>query len=352
MRAQINSSASGTKVRHTSPGRICKVRVRVPCVESQARIADILSAYDDLIENNRRRIALLEQAAREIYREWFVRFRFPSHETTRIVNGLLEGWECKKIADVCLTTGGGTPSTKRAEYWEGDVTWVVPTDVTNNDCLVLLDTARKITEKGLRESSAKMVSAETILMTSRASVGFFAIMDREVCTNQGFINVVPHDEGIRLYLLFNLMNRVSEIRSNAPGHNVSGDQQRTISRNGCRDPDESDRLRVFVQGFRGHPSSTMPEALNICVVSSPRHPPPTPHVRGGGGMNRADAADLIAVGEGCPPTQCARGTSAVGWRCERQRDLRDDSAWCGGRWRGRRDGRNGRKIPVRMSETR
>ena len=217
VRAQINSSASGTKVRHTSPGRICKVRVRVPCVESQARIADILSAYDDLIENNRRRIALLEQAARELYREWFVRLRFPGHENTRIVDGLPEGWECKKIADVCLTTGGGTPSTKRAEYWDGDITWVVPTDVTNNDCLVLLDSVRKITEEGLRESSAKMVPAETILMTSRASVGFFAMIDREACTNQGFINVAPHDEEIRLYVLFNLINLVPEIRSNAQG---------------------------------------------------------------------------------------------------------------------------------------
>ena len=60
---------------------------------TQTRIADILSAYDDLIENNRRRIALLEQAARELYREWFVRLRFPGHERTTIVDGLPEGWE-------------------------------------------------------------------------------------------------------------------------------------------------------------------------------------------------------------------------------------------------------------------
>ena len=191
--------------------------VLLPSRSEQTRIADILSAYDDLIENNRRRIALLEQAAQELYREWFVRLRFPGHENTRIVDGLPEGWQRKKIADVCLTTGGGTPSTKRAEYWDGEITWVVPTDVTNNDCLVLLDSVRKITAEGLRESSAKMVPAETILMTSRASVGFFAMMDREACTNQGFINVAPHDKEIRLYVLFNLINRVPEIRSNAQG---------------------------------------------------------------------------------------------------------------------------------------
>ena len=107
VRGQISSSASGTKVRHTSPDRIYRVRVRVPGVESQARIADILSAYDDLIENNRRRIALLEQAARELYREWFVRLRFPGYENTRIVDGLPEGWERRTIADVCTSFDDG-----------------------------------------------------------------------------------------------------------------------------------------------------------------------------------------------------------------------------------------------------
>ena len=214
---RIINLVSSSGVPHINLTVLRNFELPVPPVETQRHIADILSAYDDLIENNRRRIALMEQAARELYREWFVRFRFPNYETTRIVDGLPEGWERKKIADVCLTTGGGTPSTKRDEYWEGDVTWVVPTDVTNNDSLVLLDSARKITEKGVRESSAKMVPAGTILMTSRASVGFFATMDREVCTNQGFINIIPHDEGISLYLLFNLIYRVSEIRSNAHG---------------------------------------------------------------------------------------------------------------------------------------
>ena len=65
----------------------------IPPWDTQTRIADILSAYDDLIENNRRRMALLEDAARQLYREWFVRLRFPGHEHTRIVNGVPEGWE-------------------------------------------------------------------------------------------------------------------------------------------------------------------------------------------------------------------------------------------------------------------
>ena len=218
VRGQISSSATGTKVKHTAPERIYRVKIVVPTdVNQQRRIASILSAYDDLIENNRRRIQLLEQAARLLYKEWFVHLRFPDHEHVKIKDGIAEGWERKKIADVCDTIGGGTPSTKVSDYWEGDITWVVPTDVTRNDCLVLLDSERKITEKGLRESSAQLVPANTILMTSRASVGFFALMDAEICTNQGFINIIPHDEEMRMYLLFNLMSRASEIRSNAKG---------------------------------------------------------------------------------------------------------------------------------------
>ena len=192
-------------------------RLPVPDRTIQRRIVSILSAYDDLIENNRRRIQLLEQAARLLYREWFVRLRFPGYEHVEVKDGVPEGWERRTIADICETVGGGTPLTKVSEYWDGDVTWVVPSDVTKNDCLVLLSSERKITEKGLRESSAKLVPANIILMTSRASVGFFALMDVEVCTNQGFINIIPHDEEMRMYLLFNLMSRVTEIRSNAKG---------------------------------------------------------------------------------------------------------------------------------------
>jgi len=208
---------TGATIKHLPRQQLAKVEIEIPPLPVQKWIASILSAYDDLIENNRRRIQLLEQAARLLYKEWFVHLRFPGHEHAKIIDGVPEGWERKKIADVCDTVGGGTPSTKVPEYWEGDITWVVPSDVTKNNCLALLDSERKITEKGLRESSAKMVPAETILMTSRASVGFFALMDIEVCTNQGFINLIPQKSELRMYLLFNLLSRVSEIRSNSKG---------------------------------------------------------------------------------------------------------------------------------------
>ena len=213
----LERNAVGTTMLNLSEKIVGGLPIPIVALSLQQRIAAILSAYDDLIENNRRRIHLLEEAARLLYREWFVHLRFPGHERVRVIAGVPEGWERKRIPNVCETVGGGTPSTNVAEYWDGDITWVVPTDVTRNDCLVLLDSERKITEKGLRESSAKMVPAETILMTSRASVGFFALVDQPVCTNQGFINIIPHQNELRMYLLFNLMSRVDEIRGNAKG---------------------------------------------------------------------------------------------------------------------------------------
>ena len=217
LQRRFKQFTQGAAQDNLSQAKLLSLELLVPPLAEQTRIASILSAYDALIENNRRRIQLLEQAARLLYKEWFVRLRFPGHERVKVTDGVPEGWERKVLSDVCETVGGGTPSTKVSEYWDGDVTWVVPSDVTQNDCLVLLDSERKITNRGLRESSAKMVPAKTILMTSRASVGFFALMDFEVCTNQGFINIIPHDEEMRMYLLFNLMSRVAEIRSNAKG---------------------------------------------------------------------------------------------------------------------------------------
>ena len=93
VRQQISARATGGKVRHTAPERIGQVVVPLPPRDAQRRIAGALSAYDDLIENNQRRMAFLEEAARQLYREWFVRLRFPGHEHTRISNGVPEGWE-------------------------------------------------------------------------------------------------------------------------------------------------------------------------------------------------------------------------------------------------------------------
>lgn len=215
---KINAIAKGTAQKALSIADLKLMEIVIPNVSIQYKIVAILSAYDDLIENNRRQIALLEEAASRLYKEWFVDFHFPGHEQVKIVDGVPEGWVEKYINEICDTIGGGTPSTKVKEYYDGGtVRWVTPTDITQNSSIILLDTAKKITEEGLQHSSAKLVPPYTILMTSRASVGYFALCRHEVCTNQGFISCVPKSENYRMYLLYNLMNRVDEIRNKAGG---------------------------------------------------------------------------------------------------------------------------------------
>ena len=99
-RSFVRSRIGGAAQPNASAPVLGSFEFRLPSRREQVRISDVLSAYDDLIENNRRRIALLEEAARLLYREWFVHFRFPGHEHVKIINGLPEGWERRTLGDV------------------------------------------------------------------------------------------------------------------------------------------------------------------------------------------------------------------------------------------------------------
>ncbi len=216
-RGTLYNTTIGSSQKALTISALQNIEIPIPPINTQHKIADVLSSYDDLIENNQKQIKLLEEAAQRLYKEWFVDLRFPGHEKTPIVDGVPEGWERKKIADVCQTIGGGTPNTKITEYYNGKIYWVTPTDITSTKNLFLLDTEKKITEEGLLHSSARMLPPYTILMTSRASVGYFGLCEQEVCTNQGFISCVPNEDVLRYYLLGNLRSRVDEIRGLAGG---------------------------------------------------------------------------------------------------------------------------------------
>jgi type I restriction enzyme S subunit len=112
-RAQVRGSATGATVRHTAPKRICEASVLVPdTVVEQRQVAQVLSAYDDLIATNQRRIALLEDTARRLYREWFVHLRFPGHESVPIRDGVPEGWAHMPLSDIADITMGQSPESK------------------------------------------------------------------------------------------------------------------------------------------------------------------------------------------------------------------------------------------------
>ena len=185
-----------------SPGDVEGVDITLPPLPIQCKIASILSTYDDLIENNLKRIKLLEEKT------------FLSYKG--IVNS--EKLEEFTIEEVCDTEGGGTPATGNRQFWdEGEIIWFSPSDLTKHNSIVLLDSEKKITELGLQKSSAKLVPPKTILMTSRASIGYFGLINKPACTNQGFINIIPFKEHYRAFMLFDLKSRKEEIIGNANG---------------------------------------------------------------------------------------------------------------------------------------
>lgn len=160
-----------------------KLKIKIPDLPTQQRIADILSAYDDLIENNNKRIALLQKAAQELYKEWFVRFRFPGHETTKFVNGLPEGWTRKKISEFYNTCSGGTPSRSKPEYYENGVyPWVKTGEIKDS---IIIDAEEYITENAIRNSSAKLLPAKSVVMAMYGvNIGMLAYFDQEMTCNQ------------------------------------------------------------------------------------------------------------------------------------------------------------------------
>jgi type I restriction enzyme, S subunit len=174
---------------------IHKIKVLFPKdAETQRKIAAILTAYDDLIETNKRRIALLEKMAEELYREWFVRMRFPGHQNTRFVKGVPEGWEMRKIAKAFDFTGGGTPSKIVSSYWNnGTVNWFTPSDITGASGIFLSESEDRCSDEGLARSSAKLFPPYSVMMTSRATIGAIGINTTPACTNQGFITCIPNE---------------------------------------------------------------------------------------------------------------------------------------------------------------
>ncbi|TAM06249.1 MAG: restriction endonuclease subunit S, partial [Pusillimonas sp.] len=209
----IAANAIQTGVPHSNLGQLRAHPMRIPSLTEQRAIAGVLSALDDKIEQNRRTAQKLEQLARAIFRAWFVDFDpvkakaagaagFPSMPQAVFdalptvfvdsdIGPVPDGWEVKAVGDVVTVKGGATPSTKDAEFWEGGThCWATPKDMSRLEHPVLLDTERCITDEGVERISSGMLPVGTVLMSSRAPVGYLAIAGVPTAINQGFIAMV------------------------------------------------------------------------------------------------------------------------------------------------------------------
>ena len=219
VRQQIRGSASGTKIRHTAPSRIAQVKVRVPPPGIQRRIAGILSAYDELMENCQRRIRILEEMARALYREWFVRFRFPGHEKVPRVNSSLgpipQGWEAVTFTGIADVLSGGTPKTDVPEFWDGTIPFFTPRDAP--DCFYVLDTDKHTNELGLSKCASELYPKDTVFITARGTVGKVAMPSVPMAMNQSCYALRGKPGIPQRFLFLMTLKQVDYLKTNTGG---------------------------------------------------------------------------------------------------------------------------------------
>jgi type I restriction enzyme S subunit len=214
-RERFYNLAGGAAQPNMSGGQIEAVEIPLPPRPAQQRIGSILSAYDDLIENNRRRMGLLEEAARQLYREWFVRLRFPGHEHTRITSGVPEGWEKTNALEAMSVLSGGTPKTTVADYWDGEIPFYTPKDASDQ-CYVL-ETERSITEVGLKNCNSRLHSTDTVFISARGTVGKLNLAYRPMAMSQSCYALVGKGHVPQFFLYCALQESIEYLKQHAVG---------------------------------------------------------------------------------------------------------------------------------------
>ena len=174
---------AGAGVPTLNQNHLQRLKIWVHPKQEQQKLVSILSAYDNLIEVNNKRIKVLEQIAENLYKEWFVRFRFPGHEKADFENGIPKGWRRGRISEFYTTSSGGTPSREHDEYYDaGTIPWIKTGEL--QDCL-LIDTEEKITESAVKKSSAKFFPKDSVLMAMYGvNIGMLAYSTMDATCNQ------------------------------------------------------------------------------------------------------------------------------------------------------------------------
>jgi type I restriction enzyme S subunit len=224
-----NTSQTGVPAIAQPLASLRSVPIPLPKLDEQNSIVDVLSPVDDLIELNRRISTNLEKIGRALFKHWFIDFEFPNENGKpykssggEMVDSELgeipKGWKVRKVGEVIKIFGGTTPSTKEQKYWEGGtIHWATPKDLSDLDSPVLTDTERKITPEGLATISSGLLPVGTVLLSSRAPIGYIAISQIPVSINQGFIAMVCNHELPNYYVLNWIQYNLDIIKSVASG---------------------------------------------------------------------------------------------------------------------------------------
>lgn len=238
MASHIHGYRDGSVAERLNLPTIRALPIVIPPPDEQRVIAHILGTLDDKIELNRRMNETLEAMARALFKSWFVDFGpvrakaerrdpglpkpladlFPDSFEDSELGEIPKGWEIKSIGDLADVVGGTTPSTKEQSYWEGGThAWATPKDLSALSVPVLLDTDRRITNAGLSQIGSGLLPKGTVLLSSRAPIGYLAVAEIPVAINQGFIAMTPKTGTSNLFLLLWASVAHEEIVSRANG---------------------------------------------------------------------------------------------------------------------------------------
>jgi type I restriction enzyme S subunit len=217
---------------------IPKFEIPVPSLNEQHAIAHILGSLDDKIELNRQMNETLEAMARAIFKSWFVDFDpvrakaegrepvgmdaetaalFPDNLEETDLGTVPHGWRIASIGDVAKVVGGSTPSTENPQFWSGAINFATPKDLAPLTSPILLDTERRITEDGLKHISSGLLPRGTVLLSSRAPIGYLAITEIPLAINQGFIAVICNGFIPNYYIFHWIRQNIDTIIGNANG---------------------------------------------------------------------------------------------------------------------------------------
>jgi type I restriction enzyme S subunit len=206
--SQLIGNQRGAAIPHVTPNLLYSVEAFCPPLTTQQKIADILSAYDNLIENNQKQIKLLEEAAQRLYKQWFIDLRFPGHETTKIVEGLPEGWKKERADSFFNITIGKTPPRAEKQWFvEGGcgVSWISISDM-GTDSAFIFETAENLTSEAIMRHNVKVVPPNTVLLSFKLTVGRVSITTSNMCTNEAIAHFVTEDNLLREYTYCYLKN--------------------------------------------------------------------------------------------------------------------------------------------------
>lgn len=218
----IQNIMGGTNVPHISGDQIRRYEFQLPSLASQQQIGRILGNYDDLIANNKRRIELLEQSARLLFKEWFVHLRYPGHEHDKIVNGVPEGWSMVTISQLGTVVTGKTPSKAVHENFGDEVPFIKTPDM--HGAVVVITTAENLSERGANSQPGKTLPALSTLVSCIGSVGVVALNAAPAQTNQQINAIVPAYPALTFYNYFvasDLKPRLEAIGGGATMANVN-----------------------------------------------------------------------------------------------------------------------------------